>query len=400
MLDPDYLDAAGDLVGGVYSQIEAELLDHLVSILLDGGPLYQMGYTALAMLAQTHTQELQAIVDAHQGDIDEAVAATVEEYLGAADVEDMARAGGEALWPKQVDATVAGISTVLARDNIKMVDSAKTAFLTASTQAVTRVNTGVMTADKALHSAVRQLEADGISIISYKDGNGNVTVRNKVDVAVRRHTRTQIAQDAGRMTETRMEEQGIDLVEVSSHSGARPSHAEWQGRCYSRTGRKVIDGTVYPDFDEATGYHGTGPHGALGDRLLGVNCRHSFGPYRHGAPHAYEPDPKSETGLSNDEVYALTQRQRAKERQIRSAKRELRGAQQECEKDKSTESLTAVNAAKSKLRKRQSEMRSLIDTSNARCKPGTTVLHRNPRREWAGDMPDVKTAARTGGAKR
>lgn len=188
-------------------------------------------------------------------------------------------------------------------------------------------------------------------------------------------------------------QQGVDLVEVTSHPGARPSHAEWQGRCYSRSGQKTIDGTVYPDFRSSTGY-GTGPG------LCGWNCRHSFGPYRHGAPHAYDPDPKSETGLPNDEVYALTQRQRAKERQIRSAKRELRGAQQVYGSDKSTESLAAVNAAKAKLRKRQSEMRDLVDTSNARCKPGTQVMHRNPKREWAGDMPDVKTAARTGGANR
>lgn len=184
----------------------AELLDHLVGILVDGGPIDQTGYTALAVLAQTHTQELQAIVDAHQGDVDGAVAATVEEYLQAADAEDMARAGGGALWPRQVQATIDGISTVLARDNLDMVEGAKTAFLKASAQAVTRVNTGVMTTERALHAAVRQLEADGIGVVSYRNATtGRQTVRNKVDVAVRRHIRTQIAQDAGRMTETRME---------------------------------------------------------------------------------------------------------------------------------------------------------------------------------------------------
>ena len=32
---------------------------------------------------------------------------------------------------------------------------------------------------------------------------------------------------------TRAKEMGVDLCIVSSHLGARPSHAEWQGKIYS-----------------------------------------------------------------------------------------------------------------------------------------------------------------------
>ncbi|MFR5092561.1 MAG: phage minor capsid protein [Adlercreutzia equolifaciens] len=72
-------------------------------------------------------------------------------------------------------------------------------------------------------------------------------------------------------------------------------------------GEQVIDGTVYPDLRSATGYGNV-------DGLLGANCRHSFGPYRHGAPRMYDPDPKTASGLPNDEVYELTQGQRYRER--------------------------------------------------------------------------------------
>lgn len=147
------------------------------------------------------------------------------------------------------------------------------------------MNSGMRTGEEALHRAVLNLERQGIGVITYQDSaTGRVTVRNKADVAVRRHVHTQIAQDGLRMTEERMERLQVTLVEVSSHPGARPEHAEWQGRCYSLKGAQVIDGTEYPDLREATGY---GTVTGLG----GANCRHSFGPYRHGAPRMYDPDP-------------------------------------------------------------------------------------------------------------
>ena len=322
MLSPDQIEAAGDAVAAVYNGIEARMLDHLVAAMLAGDGITRRTVTEIALLAQTHAGELRRIIDDHAGEIDEAVRATAEEMLAASDADDAARAGGEPMWPQQVAATVDGIALVLARDNIQMVEGAKQAFLSASIEAVTLANTGMATAERALHRAVRKLEREGVSVITYQDAEtGRVTVRNKVDVAVRRHVRTQIAQDGARMTERRMGVLGVTLVEVSSHCDSRPEHRPWQGRCYSLVGDVEIEGVRYPDFYAATGY------GSV-DGLMGANCRHSFGPYRHGATHAYEPDPKHPSGLPGEEVYRLEQRQRALERRIREAKREVRGAQQ------------------------------------------------------------------------
>lgn len=66
------------------------------------------------------------------------------------------------------------------------------------------------------------------------------------------------------------------MVEVTAHSGARPEHAEWQGKIYSRSGKSK----KYPDLVEATGY-GTGPG------LGGWNCRHSMFPYYEGMGRVY-----------------------------------------------------------------------------------------------------------------
>lgn len=382
MLSPELLETAGDSVAAVYNDIEAKMLTHLVSSLISIEDLDQQTATELNLLAQTHTAQLRGYLEDEAELINGEVRATAERLLRASDEDDLKRVGeGSAMWPQQVSATVEGVARILERDNLKMVEGAKQAFLSASIEAVTRVNTGTMTTERALHAAVRKLEREGIPIITYQNSKtGIVTVENKVDVAVRRHIRTQIAQDGARMTMDRIQACDVTLVEVSSHEDSRESHAVWQGQVYSLRGEVEIDGHRYRDFYDATGY------GSV-DGLMGANCRHSFGPYRHGAPRAYEQEPKHPSGLSGAEIYELEQTQRYLERRIREAKREVRGAQQVYEKMGDLESRSALLKAQTKLKDRQAAMRDLINEANAKAKPGTTVLTRKPNREWAGDMP-------------
>lgn len=392
MLSPDQLESAGNRVAAIYNDIEAKMLDHLVASMVNDEQFGQRSMTELALVSQTHTNELHTILDNERANISDAVYETVEEYLRTSDNDDVKRLGeGEPVWPQQVEATVAGVALILERDNLQMVEGAKQAFLDSSIKAITRVNTGTMTTERALHSAVRELEGEGIPIITYQNSKtGMVTVRNKVDVAVRRHIRTQIAQDGMRMSMDRLNKLDVQLVEVSSHEDSRPSHREWQGRCYSLLGDIEIDGTKYRDFYSATHY---GSVNGLG----GANCRHSFGPYRHGAPRAYESNPKHPSGLPGEEVYELEQKQRYLEREIRKAKRELRGVQQIYDKDpKNLANKSALIKAQDKLKRKQEGMRSLINEANAKCKPGTKVLYRKPNREWAGDMPKSEKVSASG----
>lgn len=392
MLSPEHIEAAGDAVAAVYNDIEARMLSHLVSSLIYIDRLDQQTITELNLLAQSHTETLRGIITDEAELITAEVRDTAERLIKASDEDDMKRAGGGApLWPQQVTATIEGIARILARDNLQMVEGAKQAFLSASVEAITRVNSGTMTTERALHSAVRKLEREGIPIITYQNSaTGTVTVANKVDVAVRRHIRTQIAQDGARMTLERIERGGIDLVEVSSHEDSRPSHAVWQGQVYSLRGEVEIEGHRYSDFYEATRY------GQV-DGLLGANCRHSFGPYRHGAPRAYEQNPEHPSGLEGSEVYQLEQEQRFLERRIREAKREVRGAQQLYDaKPEDLGRKSALLKAQATLKERQGAMRDLINDANAKAKPGTTVLTRRPNREWAGDMPKGKPLGASG----
>ncbi len=390
MLDPDYLDQAADMVGAVYGEVEAKMLAYLCRLLLDEGTeeLGQRGLTALNLLAQTHAADLAAILAAHREDMDRAVAEVVEDAVSRSDRADLSRLGDEAreaaaaTRPRQVALTTQGVAAILERDNVEMVQGALDLWNRCVAEAVTRVNAGADTAERAIHRAVREMSRQGISTIQYRDSEtGRRTVRNRVDVAVRRHVRTQIAQDGMRRTEQICRDAGVRLVEVSSHGGARPSHARWQGRVYSLDGDVTIDGVRYEDFYRETGY---GDVAGLG----GANCRHSFGPWVPGAPRMYKPDPPHPSGLDGDEIYRLSQGQRRRERDIRQTKRELAAAQLVADSDASLANVAEVERLKDRLRRQQAGMRAYIEGANSRGK--APVLRRSPNREWAGDMPRIR----------
>ena len=390
MLDPDYLNDAGDMVGSVYSEIESEMLEYLCEQLLnqDLEELSQRGMTAINLLAQTHSTELMAIINNHAGDVNTAVAKMVVDAIGRSDDADLSAAQASmateatmATQPRQVQLTIQGIAAILERDNVDMVQGALRSWNQNVAAAVTQVNTGNMTVEQVLCDTVRRMMDEGISTITYRNAEtGQQTVTNNIDVAVRRHVRTQLAQDSMRRTIQVCKDADIKLVEVSSHGGARPSHARWQGRVYSLVGEIEIDGVTYKDFYIETGY------GSV-EGLGGANCRHSFGPWIPGTARSYEPDPEHPSGLSNNEVYEMTQEQRRRERSSRKTKRELKGAQLIADKDPSLQNIAEVERLKMKLGNQQKSMREYIDACNSKGK--AFVLQRSPNREWAGDMPKI-----------
>ena len=387
MLDPDYLERAGDLVAGVYSEIEADMCDHLVRAILAGDVSDWRSQTALQLLAQGQAPQIRMVLERYRDKINEAVRREVEEALARSDAHDLAvvkRALGIDL-PKvstqQVALAVKTICEMLERDNVDLMNGARDAFFRETSRAVAEVGAGWTSIDEAMLRATRRLARNGIDMIQYRDPTtGNKTVRNHVDVAVRRHVRTQLQQACAERTMQVCQRTGCGFVEVSSHYGARPSHQEWEGRVYSLKGRVAVDGVTYEDFGEGTGYYGTGPYAALGDRLCGVNCRHHWGPWFPGMPRAYHPNPKHPSGKTNEEIYELTQRQRALERELRATKRELSAAEAAYDADPSLKNQTEVNKLRERLKKQNDLMKKLVSDNR-------DVLTRQPNRERAGDMP-------------
>lgn len=181
-------------------------------------------------------------------------------------------------------------------------DAAQQTFIQTMDAIHHEVLSGSASYTQAYTNAINKLAQDGLSI-TYPSGHVDT-----IEVATLRCVRTGVSQASAEIGLARMDEYGIDLVVVSSHMGARPSHALWQGKIYSRSGKS----RKYPEFASSTGY-GTGAG------LCGWNCRHNFSPYYEGMDNPFEEYDTEE----NAEQYEKEQRQRAMERAIRKSKREV-----------------------------------------------------------------------------
>lgn len=218
---------------------------------------------------------------------------------------------------------------------------------------------GAWSPQEVIAKAVRELADKGIQKIAYSSGHVD-----QADVAVRRALMTSVNQTSMQLSWAYADEMDCDLVEVTAHGGARPEHAKWQGRIFSRSGKHP----VYPDFRKSTGY-------GTGEGLGGWNCRHSFHAYIEGFPRAYSDehlkklDDKtvSYNGKQYTE-YEASQKQRKFERDIRGTKRQL-AAYDSAIKAAADDALTAdlqdaFTRQSVKLKSQEAKMRDFLRQTN------------------------------------
>lgn len=277
----------------------------------------------------------------------DALGETLSEAARAALTASLARTGTLA---------AAGAETYARHAALDMAQDAAAAYLETVSKHVVMVAAGGEPTDVAVARSVKQLADRGLRTIDY----ARTGIKAQPDVAARRAVRTMVQQAGSENTLSVCKAAGVRLIEVTSHVGARPSHAEWQGRVYADPGPVTIGGTTYPDFGKGTGYYGEGPYGALGDRLCGVNCRHSFAPYLHSEPRMWEHDPDGGKGWDNAEVYQDRQTQRAYERDVRKHKNRA-DLLDEAGGDEAAKEAAAERA---KVRSIQKELRDFVDSKD------------------------------------
>ena len=181
-------------------------------------------------------------------------AAAISGALAALSEADQLAIGNSA------EAVVSRIMSLARRDNLSMVEDARRTYVGVVSRYVPQVQRGTMSPERAVAEAVREMAERGVCVVDYSSGR-----REQPDVAIRRHVQTQVGQVAATRTMEACERLGVELVEVSSHTGARPSHRRWQGRVFSLHGTVTVGGVTYRDLREATGYGEAGG-------LCGVNC--------------------------------------------------------------------------------------------------------------------------------
>lgn len=100
-------------------------------------------------------------------------------------------------------------------------------FISECDKAYTLVASGALSYTQAVREAINRIVTDGV-VVKYPSG-----VETSIEAATLRCVRTGISQMTAQVQLARAKEMGVDLCIVSSHLGARPSHAEWQGKIYS-----------------------------------------------------------------------------------------------------------------------------------------------------------------------
>lgn len=304
---------AADLVGGAQERFVAELTERAARMLADAvanpdrfrllDRLSPLGATGLwAEWRDRVTDECREAWESAVSDEDELLVSSLARYLGGRSYETS--------YAANVAAEAArGMAEIMRLENVALASNVEREWYSAVADAVSRVEAGE-SRRRVMEEAVAKLASEGITTIDYRTGT-----RMPIDAALRRHIVTQANQARNDLLWRRMDEWDADLVFTSAHYGARPSHAVWQGRVFSRSGTSK----AYPSLVEATGY------GTAGG-LCGVNCRHTMTPYVEGLSKLpdtdYGPQEKL-TGLSSDEYYAATQTQRRLEAKVRATKREI-----------------------------------------------------------------------------
>lgn len=172
--------------------------------------------------------------------------------------------------------------------------------------------TGAFDYNSVLRRVVTQLTNSGLRQIDYSSGRAN-----RVDVAARRAVMTAVSQITGKISEYNAQKLGTEYFEVEWHAGARPTHAVWQGRVWSKEQLYSVCG-----LGTVTG-------------LLGANCYHTYYPFFPGisqrnwsddwldAKNLEEAEPKMFMGKEYT-LYEAKQRQRQMETAMRAQREKVK----------------------------------------------------------------------------
>lgn len=93
-----------------------------------------------------------------------------------------------------------------------------------------KVSTGAFDYKTAVKQAVDSL-ADDMPMVTYPSGH-----KDTLEVAARRCVLTGVNQTCAKLQLERARQMGVRYVQTSCHAGARPSHAEWQGKIFALNG--------------------------------------------------------------------------------------------------------------------------------------------------------------------
>lgn len=385
MLRPRYIEKMPQRVVEIMSEIESDMLSTVARRILKFGEITGSTEYTIKKAQQMGIlhQELLEIISKKSG-ITEEYLQTIFEKAGfdsmSYDNAIYERAKKEGLTSNEplsptdpalqsiLNAGISNAKSAFNLTNTKCIQSATSTYTNALDKAYLSIITGAEDYHTAFRRAIDDIAKSKIEVIEYtKDGK---TIHYGAEAAARRSIITSVNQTTLKMQEENLNRMGCNLVETSSHAGARPSHAEWQGKVFYYN--TPVEG--YESFIAVCRY------GQV-DGIGGANCRHSWYPFYEGLSEpSFDRDPSKELGIDNDEHYELTQEQRKLERRIREAKKELAVYEAAGDEDK-------VKEARAKIAQRQSDLRDFIEENDK-------YLSRDYSRESIGTSRGTKSESK------
>lgn len=326
MLMPDYLEHISDDIVELYSQLDNAIIADIARRLVKTGRV-----TATAEWQIKRAQESGLVYDAIIQKVAEITNASEKQVANlfedagiksidfdasiyeAAGLSPLPLKLSPAAW-QVLRAGLAKTNGLLHNLTMTTANQAQQTYIQAATMAEMQIESGAFDYTTAIRHAIKMASSEG-AWVAYPSGH-----RDRLDVAIRRAVLTGVSQTTGEISMAYAQDMGCDLMEITAHAGARPSHAVWQGKVVSLSGRPG-----YLSLSDI-GY-GTGPG------FKGWNCRHDWFPFFEGLSESAYPREELEQ-LNNATViyngaeiplYEATQLQRKMERSIRAVKRELVG---------------------------------------------------------------------------
>lgn len=331
MLSPEYMERVTDNLIELYQDLEDAILEDIAKRINKNGYLTATAQRQAEVLIENGytSEEIGSLLNPYLDDIDEEIHDIVNRSSLKHYEDEMKayRSVNKSLVDlsknNHVNNTIASamdrliegngnitksLGVVYNGENIKLNDFYKKSL----NQAAFQVASGAFSRQQVVRNLINNISDSGIRVINYQNSGRNYTVESASKMLVR----TTLNQMTGDISLMNAEDMGQDLMEISAHAGARPSHAEWQGQIVSLSG----DNDKYLSLDDIGYGDVTG--------FMGANCRHNWYPFFEGVsernwtkemlddidPEPFEFEDKEYT------FYEATQKQRQIERTIRKYK--------------------------------------------------------------------------------
>lgn len=248
----------------------------------------------------------------------------------------------------------------------------KQSFINTLNKATGKVVTGAESRQAAMRQCIKEMSEKGIPAFVDKLGR-----EWSPEAYINMDIRTTANNVAHQAQFDRMEDYGVDLIEVSSHAGARPKCAEDQGKIFNRKNKDGyttdLHGRKIKYYSWKKSSYGE-PNG-----ILGINCGHHIYPFIPGISYQkYFPYDE----YDNQEQYKKVQGQRELERRVRKSKRE-------CISLESAGDTEGLKKAKETLKTRQQALKQYCTDNDLKYKPDRTAVV-NYKKSVIGFTPSDK----------